>query len=346
MHGRKEALTPLPVRSFSKSQLIDHQALMSHDNSYKLLFSHPEMVVDLLKGFVKEEWVEQCDFSTLEKVSGSYVSDDLRDREDDLIWRIRWGDDWLYVYLLLEFQSTIDHFMAVRILGYLALLYQDLIRTEKLGRQDLLPPVLPLVLYNGERRWQAPLHLDKLIHPAPASLEKYRPQLSYLLLDEGRFDKADLNGLNNLVAALFQLENSRTEQDIQDVLRHLLSWLTAPEQNSLKRAFTVWFNRVLLPRKAPDADFKEFNDLQEVQTMLAETVKQWTKAWENQGMEKGMEKGRQQEAAKLFLLLLDSKFGAVSQNLQEKIHHASPEQIETWTKQVFQAETPEALLSS
>lgn len=76
--------------------------------------------------------------------------------------------------------------------------------------------------------------------------------------------------------------------------------------------------------------------------MLAETVKQWTKAWENQGMEKG----RQQEAAKLFLLLLDSKFGAVSQNLQEKIHHVSPEQIETWTKQVFQAETPEALLSS
>ncbi len=31
---------------------------------------------DLLRGFVKEEWVTQLDFSTLEKVSGSYVSDD------------------------------------------------------------------------------------------------------------------------------------------------------------------------------------------------------------------------------------------------------------------------------
>jgi predicted transposase YdaD len=57
-----------------------------HDNSYKLLFSHPEMVKDLLTGFVKEAWVEQLDFSTLEKVSGSYVSDELRDREDDIIW--------------------------------------------------------------------------------------------------------------------------------------------------------------------------------------------------------------------------------------------------------------------
>ncbi|QWF72539.1 Rpn family recombination-promoting nuclease/putative transposase [Methylomonas paludis] len=40
----------------------------------------------------------------------------------------------MYVYLLLEFQSSIDHFMAVRILGYLALLYQDLIRSEKLTK--------------------------------------------------------------------------------------------------------------------------------------------------------------------------------------------------------------------
>ncbi|SEP97118.1 Putative transposase, YhgA-like, partial [Ectothiorhodospira magna] len=83
-----------------------------HDNSYKLLFSHPRMVRDLLTGFVKEAWVEQLDFTSLEKVSGSYVTDELRDREDDIIWRIRWGKDWLYVYLLLEFQSSVDRFMA------------------------------------------------------------------------------------------------------------------------------------------------------------------------------------------------------------------------------------------
>ncbi|MGH8556494.1 MAG: Rpn family recombination-promoting nuclease/putative transposase, partial [Methylococcales bacterium] len=130
---------------------------MAHDSSYKLLFSHPEMVRDLLTGFVHEEWVSQCNFDSLEKVGGSYVSDDLRDREDDAIWRIRWGEDWLYVYILLEFQSTVDHFMAVRVLSYLALLYQDLIRTGKLGKHDKLPPVLPVVLYNGEARWRAPV---------------------------------------------------------------------------------------------------------------------------------------------------------------------------------------------
>ncbi len=75
-----------------------------HDSGYKLLF-HPAMVVDLLTGFVAEDWVQELDFTTLEKQSGSYVSDDLRPRADDVVWRVRWRDRWLYVYLLLEFQS-------------------------------------------------------------------------------------------------------------------------------------------------------------------------------------------------------------------------------------------------
>jgi predicted transposase/invertase (TIGR01784 family) len=246
-------------------------------------------------------------------VSGSYVTDDLRGREDDLIWRIRWGDEWLYVYLLLEFQSFVDHFMAVRISGYLALLYQDLIRTQKLNSQDLLPPVLPIVLYNGERRWQAPLQLDQLIHPAPVGLEKYRPQVSYLLLDEGRYNQSELNSLNNLVAALFQLENSRTEQEIQDVLVHLIDWLKDPKQTSLRRAFTVWFNRVLLPTKAPNAHFTELNDLNEVHTMLAERVKQWTQDWHQEGLQKGrqegLQEGRQEECISIVTRLIRRKFG-------------------------------------
>ena len=62
------------------------------------------------------------DLDTLEQVSGSYVSDDLRDCEDDILWRVRFSDRWLYLYLLLEFQSTVDPFMAVRLLTYLCLL--------------------------------------------------------------------------------------------------------------------------------------------------------------------------------------------------------------------------------
>ncbi len=114
--------------------------------------------------------------------------------------------------------------MAVRVLGYIALLYQDIIRTQKLGSRDLLAPILPLVLYNGERRWKAPVELDQLIYPAPVGLERFRPQLCFLLLDQKRIEKSDLNSQRNLAAALFQLGNSQSDQDVRNVLYHLLDW--------------------------------------------------------------------------------------------------------------------------
>jgi len=143
---------------------------MDHDHSYELLFCHPEMVADLLRGFVREDWVNNVDFRSLEKVSGSYVAADLREREDDVIWRVRLEQDWLYVYLLIEFQSTIDRSMAVRVLVYLGLLYQDLIRMGQSTVDGRLPPVLPVVLYNGERRWDAPEEISDLIVLVPGGL--------------------------------------------------------------------------------------------------------------------------------------------------------------------------------
>ena len=61
--------TRTPRRKSAKNSLAPIQP---HDSGYKLLFSHPAMVVDLLNGFVAEDWVRELDFSTLEKQSGSY----------------------------------------------------------------------------------------------------------------------------------------------------------------------------------------------------------------------------------------------------------------------------------
>ena len=159
---------------------------MDHDHSYKLLFSHPDLVADLLRGFVHEDWVKDIDFATLERAGDGYVTDDLRERVDDIVWRVRLGPDWLYVYLLIEFQSSVDPYMAVRMLAYLGLLYQDLLRTGAHSPGQRLPPVVPIVLYNCQPRWTAATDIADLIASTPGGLERYRPRLRYLLLDGKR----------------------------------------------------------------------------------------------------------------------------------------------------------------
>ena len=269
-------------------------AMASHDNSYKLLFSHVEMVRDLLLGFVKEEWVQRLDLETLERVSGSYVSDDLKDRHDDIVWRVKWGSEWLYVYILLEFQSVVDAYMPLRVLVYVGLLYQDLIREKKLGSSGKLPPVLPVVLYNGKPRWRPPIEMSDLIQHIPGGLERYRPRFTFLLLDEGRYRDDDLKQLKNVVSALFRLENSRDPERIMAVVTSLLEWLAGDEQASLRRAFAVWFNRVFFHSHKGKKEIPEFEELTEVRSMLAETVVEWKEEWKREGREEGREEGRKE----------------------------------------------------
>ncbi len=307
-------------------------------------------MADLLRGFVREDWVEKLDFSTLEKVSGSYVSDDLRSRENDLIWRVRWGSEWLYVYLLLEFQSSEDRYMAVRLITYVGLLYQDLIRRGQLTQDLKLPPVLPLVLYNGRPRWKAPLELADLICAPSGSLARYRPSLRYLLIDEGAYHQGELASLRNLVAALFRLEHSRTPEDLQQVLAALVEWLKEPALSSVRRAFTVWIKQVLLPARLPGVEFPEIQELHEVQAMLAERVQEWTEQWKEEGLRKGREEGLQQglqmgEAA-LLLRLLEKRFGPLAEEVKAKVQAADAETLLTWGDRVLFAETLDEVFSN
>jgi hypothetical protein len=69
----------------------------THDSDYKLLFPHPEMVRDLLRNWAPGEWIAEADFSTLEYVNGSYVSEDQKQRHDDNLRRnIRGRDIYLH----------------------------------------------------------------------------------------------------------------------------------------------------------------------------------------------------------------------------------------------------------
>jgi hypothetical protein len=304
--------------------------MADHDHGYKLVFSHPEVVRDLLLGFVREDWVRELDFDTLERVGGSFVAEDLRGRENDVLWRVRFGPRWLYVYLLLEFQSTVDRFMALRVLTYMALLYQDLARGEQLGPDGLLPPVLPLVLYNGERPWNASVELGDLVAKVPG-LECYAPGMRYLLLDEKRLEALDPS-LRNLAGALFDFERAKTTDDILQTVQQLLAWLDGPGGEAIRRTFAIWLRRVLSETRGEPVDVE---DLTEVKSMLVERAREWVEQWKREGLEQGQLRGE----ANLLLRLLERKFGGVPEELAVRVRGAGFDELHLWGERVLVAGT-------
>lgn len=162
--------------------------------------------------------VEDLDFTTLERFNGSHVSDELHSREGDIVWRVRLRNTQIQVYVLVELQSEVQRFMALRQSVYLGLFYQQVLKQGGLNPDGRLPLVLSIVVYNGKVRWAASLELAELIGVPAGASEVYAPRLRYRLIDMEADAPAELRG-SNLVALLIRLERGRTRSSLRRIIR-------------------------------------------------------------------------------------------------------------------------------
>jgi predicted transposase/invertase (TIGR01784 family) len=319
-----------------------------HDRSYRHLFSQPRIVEDLLRRFLPGPWAGELDFATLERLNASYVSERLQSRESDVVWRLRLRRAPVHLYLLLEFQSKPQRFMAVRQMAYTALFLQQLIKLGELAPGKMLPLVLMVVVYNGKIRWPAPQELAELIWAQLVGLEAFIPRLRYHLVDVHQVPPPLLQG-RNLMALLIRLERSRTRSELRRAVRKLIAALQGPDDGSLRQAFLVWLQYVLLPGKGQE-DIPELVDLEDFQAMLYETVRKWeaekdNKRWRagqkvglKEGRKEGLQEGREKGRREFLLRMLEVKFGPVDDRTREKVLAATPQRLLKWGERLVTAE--------
>lgn len=282
-----------------------------HDGGYRLLFSHPRMVEDLLRGFLRLEGAAPDLF---ERRSEVYVSDRLERREQDLVWRLRRPRGEPSQYLLLEFQSEPDPQMALRISVYQGLLRQNLARSREVP-PSADPSIVAVVVYNGREPWT----------------ERSASRDSYRLVDVQR-DPLPADP-DNLVALLFQLERSRTPEALNRPVEQLAGFLAGGEMADLRRAFNSFLRESLLPGRFPEARIPAMLELEEVRPMLRETVLEWTREWE----QNGVQKGRREGVANALVRQLKLKFGSLRPEDQARIEAADAEQLLAWIERVLTA---------
>ncbi len=264
------------------------------DPIYKRLYAFARMVEDLLRSLFTDAELG-ADYNTLEKLPTEYVGDALQQRRGDTAWRLRTrgAGGWLHVLVMLEFQSNSDSAMALRVLEYTALLYGELLRGGVVPGE--LPPVLPVVLYNGDAPWRPATEMRELIAAPPPVLAPYQPSQRHVVLDQRRARAEDFK-LRGLTWEVAQLEQSRSAADLARVARRLAALLGGAGQGELRRTFAHWL--WALSRGLDDSDparqSREDLDLEEMAVSLEDRVREWRKPYIQQGREEGIRMGREQ----------------------------------------------------
>ncbi len=231
--------------------------------------------------------------------------------------------------------------MAVRLLTYVGLLYQDLIKSRQLPDPPRLPPVLPVVLYNGEEPWTAAASLADLQPAMPEDLKPWQPELRYLLIDEQSYAPNELAQRDNLVAALIRAELADSPEALSAVLASLIVWFRREDQQDLLRAFNAFFRQVLARAPIEGLALDSTTSLMEMQNMLSQRIKQWGKSYIEQGRLEGLEEGREEgigwgEARSLRRLLI-RRFGPLPSAVAARIDAASRAELECWLDRILDA---------
>ncbi|AKI98638.1 putative transposase/invertase (TIGR01784 family) [Archangium gephyra] len=333
-----------------------------HDLFARYTFGHPERAAAELRAVLPAHVVSDVDWSSLRQESGSVVDPELRETESDLLFtaRLRSGRP-LLLYVLLEHQSSVDSWMALRMLRYV-------VRQAERWRQahpesTRLPVIIPLVMYHGpEGAWTAPRRVEELfdLPEEEEARERWRalvPRFEYLLDDLTAEREEALRARSGPPLARLAwlvLRYGRTKE----LARKLPDWvaLFAQVQAGPEGAehlvvvirYLQWVGDGVAVRAAARRVLHSVLDAQRAEElmtswaeeMIEQGVQKGLEKGLAQGLEKGLAQGRLQERAELVLRILTARGVHTDEAVQQRIRSCTDgETLDRWFDRALNATT-------
>jgi len=308
-----------------------------HDRGYKRLFSHPRLFRQLLESFVNEDWVKTLDFEHCEQLDKSFISEHYKSTESDLLYKVKVHGQEAYVYILLEFQSTVTWFMAVRFLHYICSFWLDY--AERQPAIKKLPAVFPLLLYSGDDKWTAATDLAELLEQ-PNIFKSYTPQFRYCTIAEQDYQPEQLLKINNLVSTLFLAE---THYDLELLKTQLLKLFDQEDDKEAVSLLFNWFKQLVVHGRREAVDYQAleqvYTEKTEVKQMLETAIAQEREKFFAQGKAEGRVEGKTEGQAELLIALLEKRFSPLTPAQKAFLYQLESSQLIALSEQLWQAQS-------
>lgn len=275
-----------------------------YDAGYKFLFESKKIFLQMLRSFVRQGWVEYIDESSIVRLDKSFILQDFKRKEADLVYRVSLGDRDVIFYLLIELQSRVDFLMPYRLLLYMVEIWRSLLRDIPENRfsnkEYKLPVIVPCVLYSGKYNWTAGRSFGEYQNGFEL-FKDYALDFKYILIDVNRYEEEELLKLSNLIGSVFFIEQKSVSDSLEEIvhgLNKLKGVLDKLDEDDLD-TFRTWLERIITVGRPKNEQeqiqglLKKDVGVEGMMTNLEKAMIRLRKKHIAEGMEIGIEKGKE-----------------------------------------------------
>lgn len=298
------------------------------DRGAKWLLENTENLRGLLE-IIASDLVEHFDFSRVKIENTTFISDDLRQQVSDLVYLLPFREKAnasaaeVMIYILVEHQSTVDRTMGLRLLSYMCQIWERQRReyiTQKVPKGEWrFQPIIPIVFYTGEQKWEMLPSLETLMD-LPEALSRFLPRFDVLLLDVKRAADETLVQSDHPFGWLLTVlkeEESDIESFVKALLRfgdHLQS-LPEAERSVWQQAIYYLYLLIFFRRSVEEQAVLE-QIVSETQPYLgiSEEEEQLMQSMAEHYFQQGREQGAHQTSIETTLNILTERFSNVDAN--------------------------------
>ncbi|EMO39564.1 hypothetical protein LEP1GSC186_3254 [Leptospira noguchii serovar Autumnalis str. ZUN142] len=166
-----------------------------HDRLIRETLQNKEDAISFFKNSLPENVIELLDLNRLELTQSSFISENLKEEQTDLLFQIPLkSGKKANVYLLFEHKSYLDDSIFSQLLGYISAIYKSQYRVDK-----KYSVVIPFVFYHGERTWTLGNSFQNrfvLSKNEEEVFKKYIPNFELELFDLSKVDLSRLESIS------------------------------------------------------------------------------------------------------------------------------------------------------
>ncbi|HRW94002.1 MAG TPA: Rpn family recombination-promoting nuclease/putative transposase, partial [Thermotogota bacterium] len=179
-----------------------------HDSFFKKMLGRKDIASAFLQAYLPKNLLGEFQLSTLNPQRGEFVDRKLKQHFSDLLFEVQRQGEPAYVYILVEHKSYPDSKVLFQLLGYMSKIWE-----EKLdSHTKKVPPILPILIYHGERKWDVNTNLLDMLHGgdkmSKAFLE-FVPDFRFLAYDYSPESSTPIQGNPLLQIVLLAMRTAR-----------------------------------------------------------------------------------------------------------------------------------------